>query len=363
MIRLRPSLLAGLTGPAPDPARVQASLQQAIQLEHATIPPYLYALYSLDEAKNPQIAALIASVVMQEMLHMTLASNVLNAIGGSPAIDGAAFVPVYPRPLPGGVESDLVVGLRPFSMQQLDTFITIEEPEDPLNFRVEALALAQAQQQLTIGQFYTAISHAIGQLGPGIFVAPPRNQVGPDLMPGSVQVIDVPSAQRAIQTIIDQGEGTSASPDAGAGGGGHAHYYRFMEIKKGRLLVKVGDGPDPSENWTYSGAPVAFDRTGVHAAPSNPGKPPGYPAGSAQAFANDNFNYTYTSLLKVLHDLLNGHATRAQFNRSIGLMMSLKGQAKAMMSGIPNPAVICGPSFQYQPVNPRRPATPALAHV
>lgn len=362
MIRLNPSLLVGLTGPAPDPARVRASLQQAIQLEHATIPPYLYALYSLDEAKNPQIAALIASVVRQEMLHMTLAANVLNAIGGSPAVDEAAFIPLYPKPLPGGVESDLVVGLQRFSMQQLDAFLTIEEPEDPLNFRVEALALVVAQQQLTIGQFYTAISHAIGQLGQGVFVAPPRNQVGPDLMPGSIVVKDVASAQKAIQTIIDQGEGTTVSPDAGAGGGGYAHYYRFMEIKKGKLLVKVGDGPDPVANWTYSGAPVAFDPAGVYAAPSNPGKPPGYRAGTPQAFANDNFNYTYTSLLKVLHDLLNGQATRAQFDRSIGLMMSLKGQAKAMMSGIPNPAVICGPSFEYQPVNPKLPAAPAPAH-
>jgi hypothetical protein len=33
-------------------------------------------------------------------------------------------------------------------------------------------------------------------------------------------------------------------------------------------------------------------------------------------------------------------------------MMSLEGQAKAMMAGIPNPSVVVGPSFQYHPVNP-----------
>ena len=75
--------------------------------------------------------------------------------------------------------------------------------------------------------------------------------------------------------------------------------------------------------------------------------------GPPQAFANDNFNYTYTSLLASLHALFNGDATAAQFNRAIGLMMSLKGQAKAMAEGIPNPAVIIGPSFEYQPVNPK----------
>jgi hypothetical protein len=50
--------------------------------------------------------------------------------------------------------------------------------------------------------------------------------------------------------------------------------------------------------------------------------------------------------------LFNGQATNAQFNIIFALMMSLKEQAKAMMSGIPNPAVLTGPSFEYQPVNP-----------
>jgi hypothetical protein len=33
-------------------------------------------------------------------------------------------------------------------------------------------------------------------------------------------------------------------------------------------------------------------------------------------------------------------------------MMSLKEQAKAMMAGIPDPAVVAGPTFEYQPTNP-----------
>jgi hypothetical protein len=126
-----------------------------------------------------------------------------------------------------------------------------------------------------------------------------------------------------------------------------------MQIKKGHLLVKA---PGTEQGFAYSGAAVQLDPAGVYGAPSNPASPPGYPAGSAQAFANDNFNYTYTSLLLALHALFNGQVSRDQFNRAIGLMMSLEGQAKAMMSGIPNPAVITGPSFQYQPVNPAAPS-------
>jgi hypothetical protein len=57
-------------------------------------------------------------------------------------------------------------------------------------------------------------------------------------------------------------------------------------------------------------------------------------------------------LIRGLTALFNGQATQDQFNTAIGLMMSLKGQAKAMMPGIPNPAVLTSPCFEYQPVNP-----------
>jgi hypothetical protein len=347
MIRLQRSMIAGLQGPSPQLQAVLTALQSAIELEHATIPVYLYALYSLDETKNAEIAEIIDSVVVEEMLHMTLSSNILNALGGAPVIDSASFIPTFPGPLPGGVQSDLTVNLAPFSMNQLATFLQIEQPENPLNFK--ALAV---DDTITIGQFYTAISDAIAALGDSVFVDPPRNQVGPDLMWGSVVVTNVATAQQAIQTIVDQGEGTTTSPEE-TPGGAYAHYYRFMQIQKGHLLVATPDGgPDPEDKYAYTGAAVSFDTSGVYAVATNPGLPPGYTPGTQQAFANDNFNYTYTNLLGVLHQLFNGDISQSEFNRAIGLMMSLKGQAKAMMSGIPNPAVLTGPSFQYQPVNP-----------
>ena len=346
MIRLQRTMLAGLQDAVPNPAAVIDALQNAVELEHATIPVYLYALYSLDESKNPLIAQILQSVVIEEMLHMTLASNVLSALGGDSQVGNPGFVPPFPGPLPGGVESDLTVHLAPFSMAQLQVFLQIEQPEDPLQFPVRTEAMSDT---ITIGEFYTAISQAIGQLGDGAFVKPPRYQVGPDLMYESVIVTDVASAQQALQIIIEQGEGTSTSPEE-IDGDAVAHYYRFNQIAKGKLLVAT---PGQPPGWAYAGAPVTFDASGVYAVPTDPNTPPNaYPAGSAQAFANDNFNYTYTSLLFALRDLFSGANSDAQMNRAIGLMMSLKGQAKAMMSGIPNPQVLTGPSFQYQPVNP-----------
>ena len=106
------------------------ALQLAIELEHSTIPPYLCALYSIKPGTNVEVAGLIRSVVVEEMLHMALAANIFIAIGGSPNIGHAKFVPIYPGPLPGGLRTGLIVRLRRCSIEQIrDCFMSIEEPE------------------------------------------------------------------------------------------------------------------------------------------------------------------------------------------------------------------------------------------
>src|ERR1700721_1210333 len=112
------------------------------------------------------------------MLHRSLASKLLNAIGRSPRLDDPKFIPTYPGPLPGGVEKQLTVQLAPFSMAQLETFLTIEEPEHPLDFKLTA---AQGEK-ITIGDFYRHIATAIAKLGPPIFVPGPHNQAAPALV-------------------------------------------------------------------------------------------------------------------------------------------------------------------------------------
>jgi Ferritin-like len=348
MIRLQAKLFADLS--AGGRQAVCNALQQAVELEHSTIPVYLYALYSLDAAKNRAIAALVTSVVIEEMLHMTLACNILNALGGSPVLDRPGFIPTYPGPLPGGVEGDLIVHLTHFSPEQVRSFMTIEEPEDPLHFPVlEALVAAPPQ---TIGQFYAEIARQIVALGDGAFSHAPRHQIGPERMPGSIVVTNVDSARAAIDTIVEQGEGTTESPLEAAGSQEVAHYYRFAEIYYGRRLIKnPAAGPDtpPDQQFIYGGAAVPFDPAGVFPVPADP-KAANYPAGSAARHACDTFNYTYTSLLKSLHDTFNGRPD--QIDSAIGLMMSLKQLARDMMSGSNPNGVSVGPSFEYQPVNP-----------
>jgi hypothetical protein len=349
MIRLQPQLFADLNAGG-KPAVLKA-LGNAVKLEHATIPLYLYALYSLDPARNGAIAGIIRSVVIEEMLHMTLACNVLNALGGSPVIDRPDVLPTYPGPLPGGVQSELTVHLAPFSTGQLDAFMTVEEPETPLHFPVrEALAAPEPPQ--TIGEYYNAIQRQIAALGDGAFDGDRRKQVGPDTMDGAVVVTNVASAAAAIGVIVREGEGTTESPLEAAGGDVVAHYYRFAEIHFGKRLIKnpdAGPATPPDQRYVYGGAALPFDPAGVYPAPTDP-KAANYPAGSAARQACDTFNYTYTGLLKTLHALFNGRP--GLINAAIGLMMSLKQQAQDMMSGSNPAGPPVGPSFEYQPTDP-----------
>ena len=96
-------------------------LQWAIELEYFTLPPYLCALYSLDSGRNPEAAEVIASVLVEEMLHMTLAANLLNAAGGRPRLDIPEMLPGYPHPLPHGDRS-FEISLFRFGPEAIETF-------------------------------------------------------------------------------------------------------------------------------------------------------------------------------------------------------------------------------------------------
>lgn len=149
---------------------LKANLQTAIEIELATIPLYLYAYYSLVRNKESgagmskeQIFAnkaggLIMSVAVEEMLHLSLSSNVLHALGGSPQLYGKAPQP-YPTPLPyhrpkgppgpDGSTAELFP-LAGFSFEQLWHFLQVEYPE-------KRDALPEDRNWETIGQFYSYI--------------------------------------------------------------------------------------------------------------------------------------------------------------------------------------------------------------
>src|SRR5271166_6609092 len=131
MIQIDPRIIQGIQS-ATCAADLYEYLQQAVELEHSTIPPYLTAMFSLKPGTNRRIGDLIRSIVNEEMLHMTIAANILIATGGSPQINSPDFMPKYPGPLPMNV-GDLTVGIEAFSISLVqNVFMAIEEPEHPI---------------------------------------------------------------------------------------------------------------------------------------------------------------------------------------------------------------------------------------
>lgn len=61
------------------------------ELDHSTIPLYLTAYFSIKEGTKLKIAEILYDIVVEEMLHFTIACNVLNAIGGNPRIYDPTF--------------------------------------------------------------------------------------------------------------------------------------------------------------------------------------------------------------------------------------------------------------------------------
>lgn len=221
-------------------------LSEASELEHGLCCCYLFAAFSLkrgaDEDLNPsELDAVkrweraISGVAVQEMLHLALASNLLTAIGAAPHLRRPNF-PLRSRYLP--------MTLRRFDERALDHFIFIERP-DGMEFPdapgVEpALPLdAPAGDGIepvdvpfeTVGHLYRDIEEGFKSLCAKIgeerlFIGPPEAQATAAYFPfsGLVAVTDLASAVKAIEEIVEQGEGLRGDIE-------NSHYARFLAIR------------------------------------------------------------------------------------------------------------------------------------
>ncbi|HEY5981524.1 MAG TPA: ferritin-like protein [Microlunatus sp.] len=326
---------------------LRTALQNALALEFSTIPPYLTALYSIRPIRpgvNAAAAAIIRSVVMEEMLHLSLVGNILNAVGGRPRL--AATVPQYPGPLPMGIGDQpghpFIVPLQRLSRDLVrDIFMVIEEPEHPLEFP-DLHATLQPEEFHTIGEFYAAVAALLGELGPTVFTGHADRQVTGWIGPHEITRVTGPdSARDAITLIVDQGEGTATSPASGPES--LAHYYRFEQIQMGETLT-----PDPGAGDGYAwGDPVIpLEEDGVWPMVDNPPLVP-LPAGSAAADLADQFDGIYTVLVDELQATFDGRPQR--LGSAVAQMHALRLQAQRMLP-VPLPGdetQTIGPRFRY----------------
>jgi hypothetical protein len=137
---------------------LQNHLYHAMQVELSTIPLYLYPAYSIKTQGysqwSPGMSAFrtIRSVVIEEMLHLCLARNLMVAVGGGDAVRfyDADMVPTYPSDMLHR-KPRLPLHLEPCSTSLMtDTFMPLELP-------AKDAAPPQGGEYNTLGQFYAAI--------------------------------------------------------------------------------------------------------------------------------------------------------------------------------------------------------------
>lgn len=287
-------------------------LYLAMQLEHATLPAYLTALYSIKPGTNTDAVHILRVVAVEEMLHLTIAANLLNAIGGTPDLTRPGFVPSYPTYLPDG-ETDFTVGILRFGKEAVETFKKIERPSKG-DGRLVRRSYAAGTSVLgrhpesdemhfySIGDFYKAIADGFELLeaeaqglGRTIFTGDPKRQVTSEYYYSGggalFAVTDLESAKRAITLVMTQGEGTESS--IYDGDDELSHYYRFDQLTHGRYYQKGDEphhptGPAFTVDWEAS-YPIAANV-----------KLADFPAGTELSDAARSFNQAYAKFLKTI---------------------------------------------------------------
>ena len=186
------------------------------------------------------------------MLHLAIVQNLLTAVGAAPRFARPNFpMPAYSYP--AGVRIELV----PFGEEALRHFAYLERPEGmavddaegfeaieqavPLPHDEEDEIVPHLQEFETIGQLYRSvqdgIDHLAERLGPErLFIGPANAQATEEHFrwPELVAVTDVASARRAIDTIVEQGEGAS-------GEWRDAHFGRLLGILDEFLAIRAAD--------------------------------------------------------------------------------------------------------------------------
>ncbi|MGO9972813.1 MAG: ferritin-like domain-containing protein [Solirubrobacteraceae bacterium] len=226
-------------------------LCEAAELEHGIMCQYLFAAFSLkrqleEGLTSEQVDAVkrwrstILHVAAEEMLHLALVHNVLSAIGSAPHL----WRPNLPAPAshyPAGVNLTLV----PFGEDALRHFMFLERPEgmelegasgidapvhDAVPLMSEGDIIPRLQDFATVGHLYRSIEHGLARLCEkygerNLFIGPPHSQAASEHFRWSElrPVTDLASAQRALDTILEQGEGAR-------GDWKDAHFGQFVEI-------------------------------------------------------------------------------------------------------------------------------------
>lgn len=300
-----------------NPGNFADAMQQAIALELATIPTYLSTYYSINRAQDQdalynklrqqlgsntgdnaaqvdalaqelkvdvlvyanKTAALIMSVVIEEMLHLALACNVKQALAGPPDLMSISQALVFPTQLDGH-DPEFPINAAKLSLQQLSTFLQIESPQPFQNPPKLLGAALPIENYETIGQLYTIIKDCITKnyQDPKNYsnrpqLLPPQKPSGPTRPYYSqnsvntvyydrahnpvfassgdsgalIGVVSADSAIEAIEEIMHQGEG-NMGPDQTVLQFGPDRLPIPLPVVDGEVQFKPGDYDDSHDH-------------------------------------------------------------------------------------------------------------------
>jgi hypothetical protein len=321
-------------------------LQTAIELEFSTLPPYLYAKFSILPGSNDRAASNLGDIVGQEMIHMCLACNIMNALGGNPALvtpgSKPPFPPVFPTTLPGDIGppdgQPIKVNLLKFSDCAFQQGMAIEAPVKPILLAADGGAGDDGTE--TIGQFYAKLDEFLWNL-PESAWQPGRHQIDDSqFFAGQLYPIDNrDDARRAISQIVSEGEGSSESPLDFQNE--VSHYYRFKEMHLKQVLTKSEKPP----GYQWGPEPFPIDTDAVYPAIDNPTQHDFSQDSAAAQAAQAACNLAYSRLIDALQRAVTGE--EGQLGAAVRAMFDLGKTARIALTTPLSGGGVAGPSFLY----------------
>jgi Ferritin-like len=340
-------------------------LCQAAELEHAVMCEYLYAAFSLKNTADPRLREdqlevlerwrrVLFTIAGEEMLHWAVVQNLLTAVGSAPYVS-RPHMPHQAKGYPPGVQFRLL----PFGEAALQHFVYFERPEgveraDAEIFQVSGLPpppmrpeeiVPRGQDFTTQGHLYRSVERGLAHLAEKLgedrlFIGPAFQQADetafgwPDLGP----ITDLEGANRALERIVEQGEGAT-------GDWATAHYGRFLGMLEDYLAMRKEDrGFEPAYPVVAAGV------RGVEGIEPNV-----YITDLTTGGCSDLFNAVYELLLQMIARYFAfGHETPQQrqilANAAVGLMFQAIKPLGLMLARLPvgpeHPGVTAGANFQ-----------------
>lgn len=286
---------------------------------------------------------------------MTIAANVLNAIGGAPMIDSPTFIPDFPLRLP---LTNVTVDIEPLSVTALHNFMLIESTT-----RFDKSIGAAYEYVLSL---ISALCEEYGEAR--IFTGDPGLQVAASTFTQPAQtasmVTNLADCVEALIAVSEQGGGcpvegaeelwpdvSNISSTSGVLGGGqlYSHWARFASAAAGRAWA-AGDNATTGPR----GAPLA-PVGAVYNFTAHPTVSDFAPGTPARSLALD-FAANYTSLLVQLHNVFNG--APSTYFATLTAMHTLTTSAELLLatpdpraskSGAVAPGTVMGPPWEYVP--------------